>query len=206
MQQQGLVVFLFSAAAVSLSGALSPGPLTAAVVQQGGRSRLAGVLAALGHGVVEFPLIALGASTVFKAEGVRVAIGLAGGGYLIFLAKGLVLPTGRRSEGGEAGGASSLVSGMVLSAGNPYFLLWWATVGLTLVAGAVSFGTAGVVLFAVVHWLCDLVWLSFLSLLSHKGVRAFGAGLARKVDLVSGLVMLVFGGIFIMESVKILLP
>ena len=63
--------------------------------------------------------------------------------------------------------------GVVLSGANPYFLLWWATVGLTLTGRAMEFGVMVLILFALVHWLCDLGWLEVLSFAGFKG-SAFG--------------------------------
>jgi len=51
--------FLIQAILISLSGVMGPGPLTVVVVDEGARSPRAGLLIALGHGVVEFPLMAL---------------------------------------------------------------------------------------------------------------------------------------------------
>jgi threonine/homoserine/homoserine lactone efflux protein len=91
-----------------------------------------------------------------------------------------------------------------MSVANPYFLLWWATIGLGLVIGAVRFGMAGLALFALVHWLCDLLWYTFLSALSFKGVKTFGMGLYRKASVLCGLAMLFFGAAFLFNSVNLL--
>jgi threonine/homoserine/homoserine lactone efflux protein len=203
--EQGLLFFLASAVMISLSGVLSPGPMTAAVIQHGGRSRLTGVYVSLGHGVVEVPLIillALGAGSLFETPGVRIFVGLAGGAYLLHMGKGLLRP-GDLSPEGQAG-SSSLMAGIALSIGNPYFLLWWATVGLGLVLSAVKFGALGLVLFIAIHWLCDLIWYTLLSSLSYRGVKTFGSGLYRKVSIACGLAMLFFGGGFIVSSLKLL--
>jgi threonine/homoserine/homoserine lactone efflux protein len=96
------------------------------------------------------------------------------------------------------------MAGIALSIGNPYFLLWWATVGLGLVLSAARFGALGLVLFIVLHWLCDLVWYTLLSSLSFRGVRTFGSGLYRMVSIICGLAMLFFGGAFILGSLKLL--
>ena len=52
-----MITFLLTATAISLSGVLAPGPMTAATLAAGTRSRHAGAIIALGHGVVEFPLM-----------------------------------------------------------------------------------------------------------------------------------------------------
>jgi threonine/homoserine/homoserine lactone efflux protein len=203
--EQGLPVFLASAVMISLSGVLSPGPMTAAVIQHGARSRLTGVYVSLGHGVVEIPLIillAFGAGSLFETPGVRLFVGLAGGTYLLHMGKGLLRPGDLSLD--EQKGPSSLMAGIALSIGNPYFLLWWATVGLGLVLSAARFGALGLVLFIVLHWLCDLVWYTLLSSLSFRGVRTFGSGLYRMVSIICGLAMLFFGGAFILGSLKLL--
>ena len=65
---------------------MAPGPITAATLAAGARRRHAGAMIALGHGVIEFPLmlvILAGAGEFFKFEGVKTAIGLAGGAVLL---------------------------------------------------------------------------------------------------------------------------
>lgn len=193
---------------ISLSGVLSPGPMTAAAIQQGGRSGFAGTYIAIGHGLVELPLILfifLGASSLLQLEWVRILIGVAGGIYLLFIGKGLLIPKVDEEVIKEGRMTSPFYSGMLLSIGNPYFLLWWGTIGVGLVISAVRFGFIGLILFALFHWLCDLLWYSFLSIASFKGVKMFGAGLYRKVSIFCGFVMLFYGGAFILSSLKFLL-
>ena len=52
-----LVAFLLEAVLISLSGVMAPGPMTAAAVGAGSESPRAGALLAVGHGIVEFPLM-----------------------------------------------------------------------------------------------------------------------------------------------------
>lgn len=209
--EQGLLLFLFSASVISLTGVMSPGPMTAVTISHGGRSASAGLYISLGHGVVEFPLIFLiflGAGSVLQSVGFRIAIGVLGGLFLLHMGKGLIRPKADSpplSGTPPAVKGSAFSSGIALSIGNPYFLLWWATVGVGLVIGAVRFGLLGLVLFAVIHWLLDLVWFSFLSVASNRGMRTFGAGFMTKINFACGLVMLFFGGLFILSSIKLLI-
>ena len=83
-----LLVFLGSAIAISLSGVMAPGSLTAATISAGTRRRHAGALVAIGHAVVEWPLavlIVLGVGQFLERGDVRVGIGLAGGLFLLFM-------------------------------------------------------------------------------------------------------------------------
>ena len=200
--------FLAGAALISLSGVMAPGPLSAVTVGKGSESPHAGIFIAIGHGIVEFPLmvaVLFGFGYVVTLPGVRPAIGIAGGAVLLVMAIGMF----RGLRGGMvtavSDGRSPLAAGAVLTAANPYFLIWWATVGASMVMGAAAFGPAGVAVFMAVHWLCDFGWSWALSALSFRGGRFFGAGFQKAVCAVSGSLLIVFSGRFIYEAVMSLL-
>lgn len=204
-----LAIFIISAMVISLSGVMSPGPMTAATIEHGTRSRMSGLYISIGHGIVEAPLIMaiyLGASRLFEHQATAIAIGLLGGAYLLYMAAGLLRGPGRPAQAPDAARArSSVVAGMMLSITNPYFLLWWATIGLGLVLGAEKFGIAGIAVFIVAHWLCDLAWFTLLGALAYKGVEAFGAGLYRKASIICAMALAFFGAAFIYNSIKLLM-
>jgi len=203
-----LLIFLFKVIGISLSGVMAPGPVTATAISMGARSRYAGVLIAVGHGIVEFPLmvlIVLGAGEILKLPAAQIIIGLAGGAFLLWMAVGM-LSSLRSSLQQETKVAKStpLLAGIVLSAGNPYFLFWWATVGLALATMATGIGIWAFALFAVVHWLCDFVWLTILSWASFKGTGLFGPRGQKIVLLVCGVALVFFGLFFIYNAVEVL--
>jgi threonine/homoserine/homoserine lactone efflux protein len=189
---------------ISLSGVLAPGPITAATIAAGTRRRHAGMRIALGHAVVEFPLMIVllaGMSVWFENPTVQIVIGFLGGAVLVWMGVGLLRSLGRTNETGNPyAAASPLWIGLVLSAGNPYFLLWWATVGLALATDAAAFGILAFAIFAAVHWTCDLVWLEVLTIASHKGRSVFGHRTQRVVLAVCGVAMLLFGASFLYDA------
>lgn len=192
-----MITFLITATAISLSGVLAPGPMTAATLAAGTRLRHAGAVIALGHAVVEFPMmlvIIAGAGRLFEVEGVKLGIGLAGGAFLLLMGVQLLLAARKTSsEMAVADARHPFLIGIVLTGANPYFLVWWATVGLTLVAQAKELGIIAFALFAVIHWLCDLVWLELLSLASHRGTELLGGRIRQIVLVICGLTLLGFG-------------
>jgi threonine/homoserine/homoserine lactone efflux protein len=203
-----LMQFLAGAAVISLSGVMAPGPLSAVMVGKGSESPHAGIFIAVGHGIIEFPLmfaVLFGFGYVFALPGVKPAIGFAGGVVLLLMAVGMI----RSVRGAELAAArdrrSPLAAGMVLTAANSYFLIWWATVGASMVMEAEGFGAAGIALFMIVHWLCDAGWSWFLSALSYRGGRFFGDRFQKAVFAVSGILLAAFGVKFINEAVKSLL-
>ncbi len=199
-----LVIFLVSVVGISLSGVMAPGPVTATTIVMGSRNRFAGVLIAVGHGIVEFPLMVLivvGINKVLQHPAVKMVIGFAGGVFLLVMAVQILRGLGSlgQQQGKIAKGAP-LIAGIVLTAGNPYFLMWWATIGLGLATRAGELGIWAFVLFAVVHWLCDLIWLGALAWASFKGSTLLGERSLRIVLLICSAALIVFGLIFIYDG------
>ena len=93
MESSTLLAFLVDTVLISLSGVMAPGPVTAVTVGKGSESPHAGALVAIGHGIVEFPLIALiflGFGRLFNMLYVKTAIALVGGALLIYMGIGII--------------------------------------------------------------------------------------------------------------------
>jgi threonine/homoserine/homoserine lactone efflux protein len=204
-----LLFFLAQVLVISCSGAMQPGPVTATAIAMGARSRYAGTLLAIGHGIIEFPLmvvIILGMGKYFQLPKVRIAIGLAGGAFLILMAMQSLLSLKAKAEAKPKALASKpVLAGIILSASNPYFLLWWATVGLALATQATKWGIWAFALFALAHWSVDLVWLQILSWASFKGSSLFGPRVQQIVLLICSLALFAFGVFFIYTAANSLI-
>jgi threonine/homoserine/homoserine lactone efflux protein len=198
------IVFMSQAVLISLSGVMAPGPVTAATLAAGTRNRHAGGLIALGHGIVEFPLMFLvmgGMGKLFEYPAMRIGIGLLGGLFLLIM--GLQTFRAARQPGDPTAKyrqTNPLWIGVLLTGGNPYFLIWWATIGMALTGRALEFGAAAFAMFAVVHWLCDLVWLETLSLAAFKGSELMGKGAPRVVLGFCSIALIVIGATFIWDA------
>jgi threonine/homoserine/homoserine lactone efflux protein len=191
-----LGLFLLSAAGISLSGVMMPGPLTAATIAKGYRQQNAGIFIALGHAVIELPLMALiyfGFAQFFASPEVKKVIGLAGG--LMLIVMGLMVLRSMKKNLGEAADLpySPLVTGIMLTGANPYFFLWWATIGIALIVTAAQFGIWGLVIFAVVHWSCDLVWESCVSVSVFRTRHLWTQKVQRIVFGICAAVLVGFG-------------
>jgi threonine/homoserine/homoserine lactone efflux protein len=190
-----MFLFLAEAVVISLSGVMAPGPVTATVVGKGSRSPGAGPLVAIGHGIVEIPLmvaIFFGVGRVFDIPYLQAAIAIVGGAFMVFMGIGMLRSAGQSAPDPAEHARSPVAAGILLSLGNPYFLVWWATVGAALIVRSFEFGLIGFVLLAAAHWLCDLVWSSFLSVLAFKGGQFFGRTFQRAIFAVCGVLLLVF--------------
>lgn len=204
-----VLLFLLQVFVISFSGAMQPGPVTATAIAIGGRNRYAGTLIALGHAIVEFPLmvlIMLGIGKVLKSSKFQIVIGLAGGIVLLIMAITMLISLKVKESSQEKTVRDKpVLAGLILSAGNPYFLLWWATIGLALATTAIGFGIWAFALFALVHWLCDCLWLQALSWASFKGSALLGPRTQRIVLMVCSIALLAFGLMFLCKAAATLI-
>ena len=199
------LLFLSEAILISLSGVMAPGPITAVVVGKGSESPRAGALVAIGHGLVEFPLMVavfFGIGALLEADYVRITIGIAGGLFILWMGIGMLRSIRQEVLVHEqrVDSRSPVMAGVLFSIGNPYFLVWWVTVGAALILRSVEFGVLGFAAFAVGHWLCDLLWDWFLSALSFKGGQFFGNRFQQAIFAVSGVMLLFFGGRLMIDA------
>jgi threonine/homoserine/homoserine lactone efflux protein len=198
--------FLASVAFVSLSGVMMPGPTFAATVAHGYNDRKAGLKITVGHALVEVPLIALiflGFDTVLSDDSVIGTIGLVGGTIIIWMGAGMVRSRDVIVQG-EDGTKSSFIAGVFTTATNPYWLLWWATVGAALVASATEYGLIMLPAFAIVHISCDAVWSYFISHTVNRTKGLWNVKWHHLLIVISGAIMMVFGVYFLVTSFGIL--
>ncbi len=201
------LLLLVSTATISLSGVMMPGPVFAVTVARGRSSPWAGSLVALGHGAIEFPLMALvawGLASFFQERLVQIAIGLVGGAMLVWMGYGLLRSRPEQEGNPETLGvrqATPFLAGLTTTAANPYFFLWWATVGAMLLARGLTFGLWGLLAVAVTHWTCDLAWDSLVSLLTFHSRRLWTPLVHRLVFGACGLLLIGFGIYFAVGAI-----
>ena len=182
---------------------MASGPITAVTVGRGSKSPHAGALVAIGHGIVEFPVMAAvfyGVGRLLQMPYVQTAISILGAAFLVYMGAGMLRSVLRGVAGVEARDRSPVLAGIVLSLGSPYFLIWWATVGAALVIRSMAFGVAGFLIFALAHWFCDLIWCYTLSGISYKGGKFFGSQFQRAVFLACGVALLFFGAKLLLDT------
>lgn len=204
------VVFMFpffmSVVVISLSGVMMPGPMFAMTVTKSYKSQFAGVQIALGHAVVEIPLILLiyfGLAQFFQLELVRLILNLVGGAMIIWLGVDMFRARAGVMQKGKDLAYNAVVAGVVTSLFNPFFFLWWATIGSMLIMNSLNFGLTGFVLFIPVHWLCDLIWLSFISILIYRTQSLWGRKFQEGLFIICSLILIGFGGWFLYLGLRL---
>ena len=92
------------------------------------------------------------------------------------------------------------MDGAVLSAANPYWVLWWATTGLAYINLARTLGIAGLTAFFVGHILSDYTWYGFVSVLVAKGRKRISDRFYRWLVGVCAAVLVCFGVMFMVAG------
>jgi threonine/homoserine/homoserine lactone efflux protein len=192
-------VFLASVMLISLSGVLMPGPLFAVTIEKAAKRKSAGALIAIGHGIVEFPLMFLiffVLSQFAIPSFVQIAVGLVGGALMVFMG----IQTFRNRHKEEATSSiskrDSIFAGIYTTAANAGFILWWLTIGTALVLHAQMFGFLGFSVFAGVHWSCDFLWYALIGFAIFKSQRFWNDKVRQGVVLFCVVVFVGFGVYF----------
>ena len=192
----------------SLSGVMMPGPMFAVTLAKSYRSPWAGAQVSLGHAVIEVPLILIiyfGAAQFFQNTMVQLVLSVVGGGMIAWMGAGLFRARKEVSLGGKDASYSAFVAGIIMSGLNPFFLVWWVTVGSLLLMkfiASVQYQVLGLVLFVVVHWLCDLAWLFLVSFTVYRTHTFWGPRLQQSVCLVLSFLLFFFAGWFIVSGLR----
>lgn len=205
-----LTTLVITAFLVGLSGAMMPGPLlTATVAASLTRGFVAGPLIVAGHAILELALITalfLGLSTTLQNPAVGKGIALVGGAFLLYLGYTMCrdVLSGRLSwndampmDGIADRGMHPILTGIFISLANPYWIIWWATIGLGYLVMAQSYGLPGIAAFFAGHITADLVWYCAIAAAASGGKRFMGQQLYRGIIMICGIFLVILGGVFI---------
>jgi len=201
-----MLPILLSVVVISFSGVMLPGPMFAVTLAKSLKSPWAGTQISLGHAVIEVPLILLiyfGFAQFFQNTIVQLVLGIVGGGMIIWLGISMFRARAQVVQGGKDLPYSAFTAGILTSAFNPFFLLWWATIGSLLIMRFLDFGIMGLAVFIVVHWLCDLVWLSFVSVMVYKTHSLWGKKVQEWLFIACSLLLVGFGGWFLISGIQL---
>lgn len=199
-----LLDFIITVVVVTASGALAPGPLFFGLLVQGSKEGArSGFFCAIGHTLVEFPLVmalAFGLLAVAAQPAIEFAIGLAGGIGLIGFGVFQIYQT-FKSKPATVGTnetktlrTSSLVLGLALTGFNPYFILWWLTIGSVMIVEALAFAAiVGVLIMYVSHVWMDYAFLTAIAHMAKKGRSVVGSRYYKLALIAFGLILVYFG-------------
>jgi threonine/homoserine/homoserine lactone efflux protein len=192
-----VISMLFLGFVIGLTGALAPGPTLVATINASlAGSWTAGLKISLGHILAElaiFFLIVFGLATVVCPYTTVIAV--VGGTALIIF--GILTILGSRTasldQKGTRSDANPVIAGLVSSAANPYFWIWWLSVGSAMVIAGLEGGIILAAVFMIGHWAADTGWFTLVAVSVSKGVSVLNDTLYHRIMAVCGLFLIGFG-------------
>jgi len=170
-----LTIFL-SSFVIALSGAMMPGPLlTVTISESSQHGFITGPLLIAGHAILELALVTallLGLAPFFQMPVVFIVTAVTGALILFWMAFNMFRSLPSLSISWEIDKTKRnhpIVSGIIMSVANPYWIIWWATIGMGYILYSWQFGLWGIAFFFNGHILADLSWYSFISLAVARG-------------------------------------
>jgi threonine/homoserine/homoserine lactone efflux protein len=198
-----LLAFGFTAFLLGFSGAIVPGPmLTVSITESFKKGYKAGTSVVFGHVAAETAmvvLLTLGLSQIIGLKAPFIAICVIGGAFLVFMGINLI-----KSGQGNASVQTTaekrtlaygpVYGGIITSLSNPFFFLWWFTVGAAFVfEGLRLAGLVGLAAFLIGHWASDFSWYGFVSICTDRGAAIAGDRTYRLVLLSCGVFLSILG-------------
>lgn len=217
MPPQALQALQIGAAAfvLALSGAMMPGPLLTVAVEQTARhGKGAAMLLMVGHALLEAALLlglALGLNEILVLRPVRIGLSLVGGAFLLWMGVSMLVDVARGRVALQLDAPTPppsrlgpVLRGALVSLANPYWILWWTTIGLKLASDSLAIGPAGVGAFFLGHEAADFGWYFAIALAVATG-RRFMSGRAYRVIIGACAIFLCYlAVVFVISAVRLL--
>lgn len=200
-----IIEFAVTVIIISASGVMLPGPLFAANItyglQGGGK---AGIKMAVGHTIVELPLVILLGIGVFSFEifpEFRTWISILGAITLFVFAGIQIKTTLQMKETTFNLKHNAVLTGITLSALNPFFIIWWLSVGFKLISDAMLiWAFVGIIVVFLLHIWMDFVWLYSVACLASKSSKIL-SNKNYKILMIGLSAMLIYFGISFITDV-----
>ena len=195
-----ILPFAVMVIAISASGVMSPGPLfTANIVYGLKEGKIAGLKIAMGHTVVEFPLIVflgLGTISLETFPEYRILITVIGAiGLFVFAGLQIKSIFGKDFRNKTNSNKNSFLAGIFLSALNPFFIIWWLTIGIVLITESIAlWGFSGILILFIFHIWMDYVWLFAVAGFASKAKNVLSNN-NYKILIVGLSIILVYFGV-----------
>ncbi len=195
---------------VALSGALAPGPLLAAVIYESSRfGAKSGPLLILGHAIAEIViviLIVLGATHFINNPIFFNTVYIIGAGVLFYFGLKILFSLNKINlncaSAPQLKSSHLTLKGITLSVINPYWSIWWLTIGLGLILSAEKQGLTGLFFFFSGHIMADLGWYSLVSWSTAKSKKIMSLRIYKSILGTCGVFLLGFGIYFLKGVVE----
>ncbi len=205
-----LALIFLNSFMIGFSGAVMPGPLLAVGIADTPRHGWqTGPVICVGHALAEIGVVivlAMGVAVLTDNPIVSQVIAVVGGIALVLMGVSMGYNTLKSRVKYDAFAPVDQSrhklagKGITATLSNPYWFVWWATVGLALLVQSKDLGVMGPIAFYLGHILSDFVWYTIVTVLIWNG-RKLIMGTGLKVLILScALFLLYLGGSFVYDG------
>lgn len=211
-----LIEIFFGAMIVGFSGALTPGPMLTLVISSVAEKGFwTSFFIVVGHAILELAVVAaffLGLLRYLENPFIAKIIGIVGGVFLIYLSVDILISVIRkkflidfksmikkRTMNARSTGITVL-KGILVSLMNPYWYIWWISIGAAFIIKSVKFNTGGVTAFFTGHISADFIWYLFIGFLISTGRRFFNQKIYNGILIACSLFLFYLGVRFIVDA------
>jgi len=184
-----------------------PGPLLATVIYESAKTGFkTGPLIILGHALLEILMVAfiiLGFTRFIHNPLVLKIISILGALVIFCFGINMILSVRHISldlKNDYKKSTNLTLMGITMSIANPYWTIWWLTIGLGLVLAAQRQGFIAIGVFFIGHILADFGWYSFVSLAISKGRKFISNKVYKSIVLICALILIGFGVYFLSQA------
>jgi threonine/homoserine/homoserine lactone efflux protein len=196
---------------IALSGALMPGPLLTATVSESARfGKKASFILVSGHAFLEILLVLflfMGAAPLLSSKPVTIFTGFFGSVVLIWMAVGMIrsLPSLSLKELSAPYKKQHklFLAGLLLSIGNPYWSVWWISIGMGYILQAYSRGPLDAIAFFFGHILADFLWYVTVGIIISKGKQLFSDNFYRILIGSCAALLVLFAVLFTYRALRL---
>ncbi len=183
----GITEIFFGALVVAFSGAIVPGPMfTLVVTSVAQKGFWTSFFIVVGHSLLELVIVILfflGILKYLDNPVVVKVISILGGIFLLYMAASIIYSvvkkrvrldldkTRTKSSLGTRNTFIIVGKGILISLANPYWYIWWLTIGAAFMVRSVTMSFGGVSAFYIGHILADFIWFLFVGFVVSTGRR-----------------------------------
>ncbi|MDP7240529.1 MAG: LysE family transporter, partial [Dehalococcoidia bacterium] len=112
--------------------------------------------------------------------------------------------TGARHDTNRQSVSGPIVGGILVSLSNPFWTVWWLTVGAAFIARSLELGLLGIGAFYLGHILSDYAWYSLVSVALASGRSLMTERIYSGIMLTSGAFLALMGVYFVITGANLL--
>ncbi len=196
-----LLTIFWSSFIIAFSGALVPGPLlTYTITKSFEKGWVSGPLIIVGHAILEICMLIiliLGLSPFLNNNLIIAIISIIGMLILLFIAIEMFKTLKEKNIEFNNKKAfkfnnNLIISGILMSLSNPFWFIWWVTIGINYITFSIKYKILGILLFFIGHILADFLWYSLISFSIHKSRKFINITLYKIIIVICASALIIF--------------